>query len=162
MRNGVREEGRGDFSQCTRIQFNAQGTQCAEWIIPPQSQISLYRPNSAAATTTNAAATSRTRALFRELSFLPVRARIFIECCALARVHIRCVIRITNERIKETCWDCTRQRYYAGFSHCQLSLKWLHKPIVRTFDIEQNYAIFNTAGEYRDGYYLHRSSSDMN
>jgi len=56
MRKRVREEGKGDLSRCTRIQFNAQGTQCAEWIIPPQSQISLYRPNSAAATTTNAAA----------------------------------------------------------------------------------------------------------
>jgi len=74
-----KEEGRGDLLQCTRIQFNAQGTQCAEWIIPPQSQISLYRPNSAAATTTNAAATSRTR------GFIP---GAFISPGARSRVHV--------------------------------------------------------------------------
>ena len=50
----AKERRRGGLSQCTHIQFNAQGTQCAEWIIPSQSQISLYRSNSAAATTTSA------------------------------------------------------------------------------------------------------------
>lgn len=50
----ARGSGRGKrrkkvISQCvTRIQANAQGTQYAEWIMPPQSQISLYCPNSAA------------------------------------------------------------------------------------------------------------------
>jgi len=126
--SNAKERRRGGFSQCTHIQFNAQGTQCAEWIIPPQSQISLYRSNSAAATTTSAAThPPRTRALSRELSSLPACACIFIECCALAciraraRARTRRVIRITDERIKETCWDCTRQRYYSGFS--QLGLK---------------------------------------
>lgn len=98
-------------ARCIRIRFNAQGTQCAEWIILLQSQISLYRPNSAA--TTSAATTPRARALSRGRAFIPSGSRAR-EASSLAGMLLRAfartrrVIHIADERIKETCWRGTR------------------------------------------------------
>lgn len=81
-----KERGWGMISRCvTRIQANAQGTQYAEWIMPPRSQISLYCPNSAA----EAAAISSSELYSGKLS-VPRRALASLPGCYIpTRIHVR-------------------------------------------------------------------------
>jgi hypothetical protein len=94
--------------RCNSIQINGQETQCAEWIMSPQSQISLCRSNGGAAATSRAelypgsfrAPASSTDA---------AQSHVFTHVRVYA-MYATCYPNHADGRIKETCRDCTRHR----------------------------------------------------
>lgn len=78
---------RRSFAGCSYPVQRVRNTVCGMDYISAKSNKLISRSNSAAATTTRATTTPRTRALSRELSSQPARARIFTGCCTCTRTY---------------------------------------------------------------------------
>lgn len=111
----AKEENREMISQCvTRIQANAQGTQYAEWIMPPQSQISLYCPNSAA----EAAAISSSE-LYSKLSCPGVPSHLYPDAYIPTRIFAYVPVHVHIRRPTSESW-MNRLKKRAGIARAAI------------------------------------------